>query len=68
MEEGDVFTGKIFGIITDAKEWYFIEYSYIEGKPSFKLSEPVTVVYKDEDLQDKVEKIFRYIVWLLEEV
>jgi hypothetical protein len=28
-----------------------------EGKPSFKLSEPVTVVYKDENLQVKVEKV-----------
>jgi hypothetical protein len=67
MEEGDVFTGKTFGIITDAKEWYFMECSYIEGKPSFKLSEPVTVVYKDEDLQDKVEKVLGHIAWLLEE-
>ena len=31
MEEGDVFTGKTFGIITDAKEWYFMECSYNEG-------------------------------------
>jgi len=67
MEEGDVFTGKTFGIITDAKEWYFMECLYIEGKPSFKLSEPVTVVYKDEDLQDKVEKVLGHIAWLLEE-
>ena len=38
-----------------------------EGKPSFKLSEPVTVVYKDENLQAKVEKVLGHIVWLLEE-
>ncbi|GET54255.1 hypothetical protein GLOIN_2v1774909 [Rhizophagus irregularis DAOM 181602=DAOM 197198] len=38
-----------------------------EGKPSFKLSEPVTVVYKDENLQTKVEKDLGHIVWLLEE-
>jgi len=37
-----------------------------EGKPSFKLSESVTVVYKDEDLQDKVEKVLKHIAWLLE--
>ncbi|PKK69127.1 kinase-like protein [Rhizophagus irregularis] len=39
MEEGDTFTGKTFGIITDAKVWYFMECSYNKGKPSFKLSE-----------------------------
>ncbi|PKC07740.1 hypothetical protein RhiirA5_417811 [Rhizophagus irregularis] len=39
MEEGDAFTGKTFGIITDAKVWYFMECSYNRGKPSFKLSE-----------------------------
>ena len=38
-----------------------------EGKLSFKLSESVTVVYKDENLQDKVEKVLGHIVWLLEE-
>ena len=27
MEEGDVFTGKTFGIVTDAEKWYFIECS-----------------------------------------
>ncbi|CAI2186133.1 802_t:CDS:2 [Funneliformis geosporum] len=26
MEEGDVFTGKTFGIITDAEKWNFMEY------------------------------------------
>src|ERR1044072_9895708 len=43
---------RVFGIVTDASEWYFMECSLDnEGKPSFKLSEPVTVVYKDENLQ-----------------
>ncbi|PKC71007.1 hypothetical protein RhiirA1_413649 [Rhizophagus irregularis] len=42
-------------------------YVDIEGKPSFKLSEPVIVVYKDENLQAKVEKVLGHIVWLLEE-
>ncbi|CAJ0848913.1 8961_t:CDS:2, partial [Entrophospora sp. SA101] len=66
MEE-DVFTGKTFGIITDAKEWYFMECLYNEGKPLFKLSKPVTVVYDDEDLQAKVGKVLSHIAWLLEE-
>ncbi|PKK69748.1 hypothetical protein RhiirC2_747804 [Rhizophagus irregularis] len=42
-------------------------YVDIEGKPSFKLSEPVIVVYKDENLQAKVEKVLGHIVWLLKE-
>jgi hypothetical protein len=59
---------RVFGIVTDASEWYFMECSLDnEGKPSFKLSEPVTVVYKDENLQAKVEKVLGHIVWLLEE-
>jgi len=59
---------KVWGIVTDAEKWYFMECSLDnEGKPSFKLSEPVTVVYKDENLQAKVEKVLGHIVWLLEE-
>ena len=34
---------------------------------SFKLSEPVVVIYNDENLQTKVEKVLGHIVWLLEE-
>ncbi|CAI2191134.1 14295_t:CDS:2, partial [Funneliformis geosporum] len=59
---------RVFGIVTDASEWYFMECSLDnEGKPAFKLSESVTVVYKDENLQAKVEKVLRHIVWILEE-
>ena len=59
--------GKDFWNYHDAKEWYFMECSYNDGNLSFKLSEPVTVVYKDEDLQAKVEKVLGHIAWLLEE-
>ncbi|GBB85903.1 hypothetical protein RclHR1_12340007 [Rhizophagus clarus] len=59
---------RVFGIVTDASEWYFMECSLDnEGKPAFKLSESVTVVYKDENLQAKVEKVLGHIVWILEE-
>ncbi|PKK71887.1 hypothetical protein RhiirC2_865326 [Rhizophagus irregularis] len=59
---------RVFGIVTDASEWYFMECLLDhEGKPTFKLSEQVTVVYKDENLQDKVVKVLGQIVWLLEE-
>ncbi|RIA80856.1 hypothetical protein C1645_881931 [Glomus cerebriforme] len=59
---------RVFGIVTDASEWYFMECSLDnEGKPSFKLSEPVTIVYKDDNLQAKVKKVLGHIVWILEE-
>jgi hypothetical protein len=39
---------------------YFMECSLdLEGKLSFKLSELVTVVYKDENLQVKVDMVTR---------
>jgi hypothetical protein len=48
---------KVFGIVTGAKEWYFMEYTLDgEGKPSFKLSEPVSVIYKSDSMQNMVEK------------
>ncbi|GBB90249.1 hypothetical protein RclHR1_17130001 [Rhizophagus clarus] len=50
----------MFGIVTNAFEWYFMECSYEEGKISFKLSKPVTVVYENKDLQAKVEKVLRF--------
>ncbi|GET58516.1 hypothetical protein GLOIN_2v1788173 [Rhizophagus irregularis DAOM 181602=DAOM 197198] len=46
MEEESVFTGRTFGIITDAKEWYFMECSLDDqDRIRFKLSKPVTAVY-----------------------
>ena len=59
---------KVWGIVTDAEKWYFMECSLDnEGKPSFKLSEPVIVEYNDENMQIKVEKVLGHIVWLLDE-
>ena len=69
MEEESVFTGKTFGIITDAKEWYFMECSLDDqDRLRFKLSEPVVVVYKDENMENMVRKVLGYIAWLLEEM
>ncbi|RIA84288.1 hypothetical protein C1645_422583 [Glomus cerebriforme] len=66
--EGDVFTGKTFGIITDAEKWYFMECSLVnEGKPSFKLSKPVVVVYGTESMEGNVERVLGHIAWFLEE-
>ena len=59
---------KVWGIVTDAEKWYFMECTLDnEGRPSFKLSEPVIVEYNDESMQTKVEKVLGHIVWLSEE-
>ncbi|GBC03485.1 hypothetical protein RclHR1_05140019 [Rhizophagus clarus] len=69
MEEESVFTGKTFGIITDAKEWYFMECSLDnQDRLRFKLSKPVTVVYDSKNMGDNVERVLGHIAWLLEEV
>ncbi|CAG8750699.1 9987_t:CDS:1, partial [Ambispora leptoticha] len=59
---------KVFVIVTDAREWYCMEYILNEErKPSFKLSESVSVVYKSDNMQNMVEGVLSRIVWLLEE-
>ncbi|CAB4404545.1 unnamed protein product [Rhizophagus irregularis] len=69
MEEDNVFVGKTFGIITDAKEWYFMECSLDDqDRLKFKLSKPVTVVYDSKNMRDNVERVLGHIAWLLEEV
>ena len=66
IEEYDM--DKVWGIVTDAEKWYFMECTLDkDGKPSFAISKPVIVVYDDENLQTKVEKVLEHIVWLLEE-
>ncbi|CAB4435833.1 unnamed protein product [Rhizophagus irregularis] len=68
MEEDQPTFGRVFGIVTDAEKFYFMECTMDDqDRPSFKLSEPVVVVYKDENLETKVEKVLGHIVWLLEE-
>ncbi|CAG8453835.1 2259_t:CDS:2 [Funneliformis caledonium] len=53
MEEESVFTGKTFGIIIDAKEWYFMKCSLDDqNRLRFKLSELVVIVYKDENMKN----------------
>ncbi|PKY50588.1 hypothetical protein RhiirA4_467149 [Rhizophagus irregularis] len=57
MEERDVFTGKTF----DAEKWYFIECLLDnEGKPLFKLSKPVVVVYGIENTEGNVKRVLKY--------
>jgi hypothetical protein len=45
MEEDKTF-GRIVGIVTDAEKFYFMECSMDgQGRSSFKLSEPVVIIY-----------------------
>ncbi|CAG8754619.1 2105_t:CDS:2, partial [Ambispora leptoticha] len=49
--------------------WYFMECSLDDqDRLRFKLSEPVVVVYKDENVENMVRKTLGHIAWLLEEV
>ena len=66
--EEDQMVGKVFGIVTDAEKFYFMECSLDkQDRPSFKLSEPVVVVYNDENMENMVVKVLSHIVWLLGE-
>jgi hypothetical protein len=67
IEEEQSF-GRVFGIVTDAEKFYFMECTMDDqDRPSFKLSKQVIVDYNDENLQTKVEKVLGHIVWLLDE-
>ena len=64
-----MFAGKTFGIVTDAEKWYFMECSLDDqDRLRFKLSEPVVIVYNDENMENMVRKVLGHIAWLLEEV
>src|SRR5262249_52427854 len=59
---------KVWGIVTDAEKWYFMECTLENGrKPVFKLSKSLFVAYEDEGVKDMAEKVFDHILWLLEE-
>jgi hypothetical protein len=66
MEEDSVFVGKVFGIVTDAEKWYFME-CLLDDQDS-KLSEPVIVIYKYKNMENMVKNVLGHIAWLLEEV
>ena len=67
--EESLTVGKVFGIVTDAEKFYFMECSLDEQeRPAFKLSKPVIVAYDDVDMEDKVKRVLFHIVRLLEEV
>ncbi|UZO22080.1 uncharacterized protein OCT59_014452 [Rhizophagus irregularis] len=64
MEEDQPTFRRVFGIVTDAEKFYFMECTMDDqDRPNFKLSELMVVVYKDENLETKVEKVLGHIVW-----
>jgi len=69
MKEDSVFVGKVFGIVTDAEKWYFLECSLDDqDRLRFKLSKLMIIVYKDENMKNMVRKVLGHIAWLLEKV
>ncbi|CAG8646956.1 7124_t:CDS:2 [Paraglomus brasilianum] len=59
---------RCFGIVTDAEKWYFLECVLNNSIPAFKLSNPLWVRYKNEDLEKEVAMVLERIYWLLERV
>lgn len=55
---------KVFGIVTDAEKWYFMECSLDDqDRLRFKLSKPLTVVYDSENMGVNVERVLGHIAW-----
>jgi hypothetical protein len=62
MEEKDLFTGKTYGIVTDAEKWYFMECSLDDqNRLRFKLLKLVTVVYDSKNMVDNVDRVLGHI-------
>ncbi len=62
MKEEDVFIEKTFRIITDIKEWYFMECSLDnKRKPSFKLLKLVIVIYGTESTEGNIKRVLGHI-------
>lgn len=58
--------GKTFGIVTDAKKWYFLECSLgDQDKLRFKLSKPMIVVYGNKNMERDVERVLGHIAWVI---
>jgi hypothetical protein len=68
MEDDESSLNKAFGIISDTEKFYFLECLLNgDGKASFKLSDPVTVIYKPKYMRDTVAEVLSRMGWLLEE-
>ncbi|CAG8606994.1 2567_t:CDS:2 [Gigaspora margarita] len=66
--EEDQILGRVFGLVTDGEKFYFMECLLDDqDRPCFKLSEPVIIVYNDDNIENMVVKVLSHIVWLLGE-
>ena len=66
LDEGSI--ARCFGIVTDAKEWKFLECTHDEnGRPKFKLSRTYAVAYGKQSMQEDMKEILEVIKWLLTE-
>ncbi|KAF0520297.1 crinkler family protein [Gigaspora margarita] len=53
---------KVFGIITDAEKWYFLECTLNDSEDlDFKLSKPVIVMYEDRDMENMISTVLGHI-------
>jgi hypothetical protein len=57
--------GKVFGIVTDAEKFYFMECSLDDQASNCRNR---WSLYNDEIMENIVRKVLSHIVWLLEEV
>ncbi|CAG8533385.1 1147_t:CDS:2, partial [Paraglomus occultum] len=57
---------RCFGIVTNAEKWYFLECVLNDSIAAFKLSKPLLVRYKREDIENDVKMVLVRIYWLLE--
>ncbi|KAF0499722.1 hypothetical protein F8M41_020434 [Gigaspora margarita] len=56
----------VLGIITDSEKWFFLKcFSDNNGNPIFQLSRQLVVVYGDNDMEDRVGKVIKTLVWLI---
>lgn len=67
MDDSDEVPTRSFGIVTNAKEWIFLECTREKGQPKFRLSPTYTVVYGNEDTEKYVRAVVEVIKWLFTE-
>lgn len=58
---------RCFGIVTDAKEWMFLECTHVNGRAKFKLSRPYTVAYGKQSMKEDIKTVIEVITWLFTE-
>ncbi|CAG8515371.1 10469_t:CDS:2 [Paraglomus brasilianum] len=68
-EMEDQFVGKVYGIVTDSKSWWFVECTMDEDKKKFKIhsDKPASLEWSTDRLRESIGKILGRIIWLLKD-